>query len=56
MPEGPGQLFRIAAADGKFSLGSLSLTLKEPTVWVVLIYGIFINLQNYGIDQTYIQR
>ncbi len=56
MPEGPGQLFRIAAADHKFSLGSLGLTLKEPTVWVVLIYGIFINLQNYGIDQNYIQR
>ena len=56
MPEGPGQLFRIAAADHKFSLGSLSLTLREPTVWVVLVYGIFINLQNFGIDQNYIQR
>ena len=56
MPEGPGQLFRIAAADHKFSLGSLSLTLREPTVWVVMVYGIFINLQNYGIDQNYVQR
>ena len=56
MPEGPGQLFSIAAADHKFSLGSLSATLREPTVWVVLIYGIFINLQNYGIDQNYVQR
>lgn len=56
MPEGPGQLFSIAAADGKFSLGSLSATLREPTVWVVLIYGIFINMQNYGIDQNYVQR
>ncbi|MBQ6577812.1 MAG: sodium:solute symporter, partial [Bacteroidales bacterium] len=56
MPEGPGQLFRIAAADHKFSLGSLSMTLKEPTVWVVFIYGLFINLQNYGIDQNYVQR
>lgn len=56
MPEGPGQLFRIAAADHKFSLGSLALTLREPTVWVVFIYGIFINLQNYGIDQNYVQR
>ena len=56
MPEGPGQLFSIAAANHKFSLGSLSLTLSEPTVWVVLIYGIFINLQNYGIDQNYVQR
>ena len=56
MPEGPSQLFSIAAADHKFSLGSLGLTLREPTVWVVLIYGIFINLQNYGIDQNYVQR
>ena len=56
MPEGPGQLFQIAAAEHKFSLGSIGLTLKEPTIWVVLVYGIFINLQNYGIDQNYIQR
>ena len=56
MPEGPGQLFSIAAADHKFSLGSLGTSLAEPTVWVVLIYGIFINLQNYGIDQNYVQR
>lgn len=56
MPEGPGQLFRIASANDKFSLGSLSLTLSEPTVWVVLIYGIFMNMQNYGIDQNYVQR
>lgn len=27
-----------------------------PTFWVTLIYGIFINLQNYGIDQNYVQR
>lgn len=56
MPEGPGQLFGIAAESHKFSLGSLSSTLTQPTVWVVLIYGIFINLQNYGIDQNYVQR
>ncbi|MBR4756959.1 MAG: sodium:solute symporter [Bacteroidales bacterium] len=56
MPEGPGQLFRIASDAHKFSLGSLGLTLREPTVWVVLVYGIFMNLQNYGIDQNYIQR
>ena len=56
MPEGPGQLFRIASESHKFSLGSLGLTLREPTVWVVLIYGIFMNLQNYGIDQNYVQR
>jgi SSS family solute:Na+ symporter len=56
MPEGPGQLFEIAIADNKFSLGSFSLSLKESTFWVVLVYGLFINLQNYGIDQNFVQR
>jgi SSS family solute:Na+ symporter len=56
MPEGPGQLFKIAAANGKFSLGSFGTSLSESTFWVVLIYGLFINLQNYGIDQNYVQR
>jgi SSS family solute:Na+ symporter len=61
MPGGPGQLFEVANANGKFSLGSLSLNphtliLSEPTFWMVLIYGIFINLQNFGIDQSFVQR
>lgn len=56
MPEGPGQLFEIASAADKFSLGSFSLSLSEPTFWVVFIYGLFVNLQNYGIDQNYVQR
>ena len=56
MPEGPGQLFRIAIASHKFSLGSLGASITESTFWVVLIYGLFINLQNYGIDQNYVQR
>lgn len=56
MPEGPGQLFQIAAENDKFRLGTFDLSLDAPTFWVVLIYGFFINLQNYGIDQNYIQR
>ncbi|MGM9764597.1 MAG: sodium:solute symporter [Candidatus Cryptobacteroides sp.] len=56
MPEGPRQLFDIAAAADKFSLGSFSLSLTEPTFWVVFIYGIFMNMQNYGVDQNYVQR
>jgi solute:Na+ symporter, SSS family len=56
MPEGPGQVFRIAMAHNKFSLGSFGVSLSESTFWVVLVYGIFINLQNYGIDQNYVQR
>lgn len=56
MPEGPTQLFEIASANHKFSLGSMQMVLNQPTFWVVLVYGLFINLQNFGIDQSYIQR
>jgi SSS family solute:Na+ symporter len=56
MPEGPGQVFEIGAANEKFGLGSFDLDLSKPTFWVVLVYGIFINLQNYGVDQNYVQR
>jgi len=56
MPEGPGQLFSIAAENHKYSLGSFRFDLNSSSFWVVLIYGIFINLQNFGIDQNYIQR
>ncbi len=56
MPEGPGQIFRVAAEHHKFSLGSFGGSLTEPTFWVVLVYGLTINLQNFGIDQGYIQR
>lgn len=56
MPDGPGQIFKIAAADHKFSLGNFGPGLRDSTFWVVLIYGLFINLQNYGIDQNYVQR
>lgn len=56
MPEGPAQMFRIAWQDDKFSLGSFGSSFSESTFWVCIIYGIFTNLQNYGIDQNYVQR
>ena len=56
MPEGPGQLFAIASQAGKFSLGSFAADFTTSTVWVVLLYGIFINLNNFGIDQSFVQR
>jgi len=56
MPEGPSQLFEIAAQNHKFSLGSFGASLSESTFWVVLIYSLFINLQNFGIDQSFVQR
>ncbi|MDX9945977.1 MAG: sodium:solute symporter [Bacteroidales bacterium] len=56
MPGGAGRLFEIASEHNKFSLGSFGPSLRDSTFWVVLVYGLFINLQNYGIDQNYIQR
>ncbi|MGD9328654.1 MAG: sodium:solute symporter [Cyclobacteriaceae bacterium] len=40
----------------KFSLGSFRFSLASSTFWVVMLYGIFINLNNFGIDQSFIQR
>jgi solute:Na+ symporter, SSS family len=56
IPGGARQVFDIALSNNKFSLGSFGPSLKDSTFWIVLIYGLFINLQNYGIDQNYVQR
>lgn len=62
---GPAEVIRVAAAQGKFSLGEFGAGAAQGTVWfnaanatflVVLLYGLFINLQNFGIDQSYVQR
>jgi solute:Na+ symporter, SSS family len=62
---GPAEVLRVAAAQGKFSWGEFGAGVRQGTVWfdagsatflVVLLYGLFINLQNFGIDQSYIQR
>jgi len=56
MPHGISDIIDIGTANQKFSLGSLSLNLTLPTFWVILLYGFFINLNNFGIDQNYVQR
>jgi len=56
IPGGVGAVMETASAHEKFSLGSFSLSLTMPTFWVVLLYGVAINLQNFGIDQSYVQR
>lgn len=56
MPDGPAQMMQLADAHDKFSLGSFAADFTTSTFWVVLLYGVFINLNNYGIDQSYIQR
>ncbi|MDR2849200.1 MAG: sodium:solute symporter, partial [Verrucomicrobiota bacterium] len=57
MPEGIGHAWGAAVSAHKFDLGSWSLTdWGSETFWVCFAYGVFVNLQNYGIDQNYIQR
>ena len=57
MNNGFADVLQIGSVDHKFSLGSYSLTdFTTSTFWVVFLYGFFINLNNFGIDQNYVQR
>ncbi|HVS94522.1 MAG TPA: sodium:solute symporter [Mucilaginibacter sp.] len=56
MPGGVKEIVHIASINQKFSLGSFHLDFTQPTFWVILLYGFFINLNNFGIDQNYVQR
>ncbi len=57
MNNGVADILRIGGADGKFSPGSFSLSdFNHSTFWVVFLYGFFINLNNFGMDQNYVQR
>ena len=62
---GPLEVLRVASAAGKFSLGEFGAGSREGVLWfdagsatflVVLLYGLFSNLQNFGIDQSFVQR
>ncbi len=56
IPGGLSGVLHVAAAHDKFSLGSLGPSLSDATLWVVLLYGLVINLGNFGVDQSYVQR
>jgi SSS family solute:Na+ symporter len=57
MDGGISEIYRIGMAENKFSLGSFSLTdFHSSTFWVIFLYGFFINLNNFGMDQNYVQR
>ena len=56
LPGNLAEFARVATEHEKFSLGSLGADLTQSTFWVVLVYGLVINLQNFGIDQNYVQR
>lgn len=56
MPGGPCEVLAIASQHGKLGLGDFSTSIRASTFWVVLFYGLFVNLTNFGIDQNYVQR
>lgn len=57
IPGGPSEIARVAYQENKVSLGSTRLfDIANPTVWVVLAFGFFDNLRNFGVDQSYVQR
>lgn len=45
-----------AFEQGKFTLANLNFALNEPTIWVVVVGGFFINLVTYSSDQSLVQR
>ena len=49
-------ILEIAHLEDKFNAFDLTLSLKEPTVWVMLFGGFFANLTSYGTDHTMVQR
>lgn len=55
-PGGFGGIVEKGWDAGKFSLGGWKFDLKAETFWVILLYGIFENVKNFGIDQNYVQR
>jgi len=56
MPGGLPHIMEIGRSNNKFSLGSFSPNFTQPGFWVILLYGFFINLNNFGMDQNYVQR
>lgn len=56
IPGGIEKAYEIGMAQDKFSLGTMQLDFTTSGFWVVFLYGFFINLNNFGMDQNYVQR
>ncbi len=46
----------VAVQNQKFNVFDFTFSLKQPTVWVMLLGGVFANIITYGTDQTMVQR
>lgn len=52
----PGAVWQLVSEENKIQLFNLNLSFSEPTLWVVLIGGMAINIVSYGTDQAVVQR
>ncbi|TLV00115.1 sodium:solute symporter [Dyadobacter luticola] len=50
------KIIDIGKEGDKFSLGTFAPDFTQSSFWVVLLYGFFMNLNNFGMDQNYVQR
>lgn len=53
---GVDTFIETAMLNNKLEMFNFDFNLSQPTFWVILIGGIFLNFINYGTDQTVIQR
>lgn len=56
LPHGINDIIQIGRANHKFSLGTFLPDFRSSSFWVVLLYGIFMNMKAFGFDQNYVQR
>jgi len=56
-PGGPATIFSEGWANSKFNLSvNFDLNFSNETLWVLILFGLFQNLQEFASDQTKIQR
>ena len=49
-------ILEMAYLEDKFNIFDFTLSFTEPTIWVMIFGGFFINLTTYGTDYTIVQR
>jgi SSS family solute:Na+ symporter len=53
---GMPSIIETGKANDKFSLGTFAPDFTTASFWVNFLYGFFMNLNNFGMDQNYVQR
>lgn len=56
VPGGIPEIYTTAKDLDKMNLGTLDFDFVSSSFWVILLYGFFMNLNNFGMDQNYVQR